>query len=244
MTQPSKDIRLQVGIADHFKTRRLVREAGEEGFRCLVRLWCWASQHRPKGVLTDMDPSDIAHASGWNGDPETWVKALLKVKWLDARSTADSNTNGTTGSIYELHDWREHQPYVTNGDRRKEQAKRAAEVRWGKRFSAGSNAERNAPPPTPTPTPVGGEGEEAPPLRSPDGFAAVPQRRAKPADRNPSILASLVRLTASWGLTPEEWEELVQFSPLPDDALLKTAKAAKNRTTLLQNAAPWLNQNP
>lgn len=90
----NKDIRITVGLADHHKTIKLIRKAGEGAFRCLLRLWCYAAEHRSHGVLHGMDATDIAIASGWTGDEAEWICALVSTGWLD-----DSD-GGLT-----LHDW-------------------------------------------------------------------------------------------------------------------------------------------
>jgi hypothetical protein len=150
----NKDIRITVSLPDHHKTIKLVRKAGEGAFRCLLRLWCYAAEHRPHGVLYGMDATDIAIASGWGGDEEEWVNALASTGWMDRQD----------GELT-LHDWEEHNPYAFHAEARSEKARNAAKAKWAKRNAATSNATSmnedswrqsasNAPSPAPTPSPT------------------------------------------------------------------------------------------
>ena len=53
------DIRLEVGILDHPKKVKLVKKLGWEAFECLLRLWMYVRERRPKGILTGMSPEDL-----------------------------------------------------------------------------------------------------------------------------------------------------------------------------------------
>lgn len=62
------DIRLSVGFFDHPKIIKLERQLGLEGVTALLRLWLWAAQNRPSGMLSGMDGEDIEIAARWKGD--------------------------------------------------------------------------------------------------------------------------------------------------------------------------------
>lgn len=123
------DIRIALGLADHPKTVKLTRKIGESAFRCLIRLWCFAAQNKPSGVLIGMDEMDIAIASGWTGDESEWVLALLSVGFIDRE-----------GDVLSLHDWEENNPWAAGAESRSGKAKKAAEARYAKQKSEQSNA--------------------------------------------------------------------------------------------------------
>src|SRR3990167_3732593 len=50
----------------------------------LIRLWTWAIQTRPDGVLEAEFPAKrLADICGYSGDQEEWMKILLSCRWLD-----------------------------------------------------------------------------------------------------------------------------------------------------------------
>ena len=61
----NSDIRLSIGFLDHPKTVKLQRQLGEAGVLSLLRLWLWAAQNRPSGILIGMDEDDIEIAARW-----------------------------------------------------------------------------------------------------------------------------------------------------------------------------------
>ena len=153
----AKDIRLKVDFMDHPKTVRLRRELGSEAVECLIRLWGFAADNRPKGELTDMDVDDIEIAAKWTGEQGKFVEVLLqkKSKFLMLKN-----------KHYVLHDWKEHQGFLYYADERSKKAKKAAGYRWkkgdAKRMlgACETDAKRmppaqkiDAPNPFPSPTP-------------------------------------------------------------------------------------------
>jgi len=107
-----------------------------------------------------MTNEEIVDAAGCESDAGGMLAALLDTKWID----------GEDGS-YRLHDWSEHQRWVIFAPKRKESARKAAEIRWHKKQvkqkvnaprmrpacegDAGSNAPSPAPDPNPSPIPKG-----------------------------------------------------------------------------------------
>ena len=130
----AKDIRLKKGFIDHPKTVRLERECGFEGVKSLLRLWDFAAENKPKGVLTNMDADDIEIAAKWTGEPGKFVKTLLKKK---------SNFLMLKDGVYEIHDWKEHQGYIYRSEERSKKAKDAAKERWTSK-SRSSKTSRSA----------------------------------------------------------------------------------------------------
>lgn len=154
-----KDIRVHISFPTHRKTRRLIKALGPEAPLCLLRLWCFAAQHRTTGLLNDLDNFDISEESGWKGEPEDFVQALLDAKYLD-----------DTKKGLKLHDWEQHQPFIATHKKRSEQASKAAKKRWEKKdkkqevvcgqhesallFDKSGNAPYPSPSPYPSPLPL------------------------------------------------------------------------------------------
>jgi len=145
----SKDIRLQVSFLDHPKTMRLKIELGSEGVFSLIRLWSFAAQNKPKGVLAGMDEIDIELAAKWTGTQGKFVKTILQesCKWLIEK-------NGT----FYLKNWKKHQGFVYHSEERSKKAKKAAELRWKKHLcsehSPSITALSSAYAPNPSPFPL------------------------------------------------------------------------------------------
>lgn len=156
------DLRLELGFADHRKTKKLVLRCGEEAVRCLLRLWEYAARKRVKGTLFGMSKEDIEIEAAWTGESGLLVDAMVEIGWINV------DENG----VFALHDWKQHQPWVYASEERSKNARRAAIAKWEKRGikpkdaprirnACGTSApsmrndeNRNAPSPTPTPTPI------------------------------------------------------------------------------------------
>lgn len=116
------DIRLAVSFRGHRKRKRLRLLLGPGSTDYLLDLWIATAMNHPDGILTGMDETDIALEAGWEGDPQTFVAALLECRLLE------KSEHG-----FVLHDWAEHQAYVVHAEDRKTQAKNAAAKRWAAR---------------------------------------------------------------------------------------------------------------
>lgn len=92
---------------------------GDNATDYLIDLWLGTAMNHPGGLPEGMTPVDIALEAGWEGDPETFITAMVKSGFLDA------NPQG-----YALHDWAEHQSYAIHAEQRKTQAREAANARW------------------------------------------------------------------------------------------------------------------
>lgn len=106
------DARLNVSIAHHPKTKRLVRKLGTDGAWRLVCLFLWAAENRSDGKLTGMTADDVELAVDWAGDEGAFVATLVAVGFLD----------GEEGS-YSIHDWADHNPWSAGASARSEKAK-------------------------------------------------------------------------------------------------------------------------
>lgn len=103
----NSDIRLSVGFFDHSKTIKLERQLGLEGVIALMRLWLWAAQNRPSGILSGMDEDDIEIAARWKGEVTAFNCVVTALKLLD-------KVNGT----YQIHDWQEHNAWQSDAENR------------------------------------------------------------------------------------------------------------------------------
>ena len=177
----SKDFRVAATFPDHPKTVKLVRRVGDTGVVCLVRLWGYATQYRPTGVLYDMSEEDVEIAAKWSGQLGAFVGALREVRYLD-------DVDGTLV----LHDWQEHNPFAFHSEERSEKAREAAQAKWDKFYakrSAEQSAEHSqaerlaesssAPSPIPSPTPKPKNKTIAPDGAFERFWSTYPKRKSK-----------------------------------------------------------------
>lgn len=109
------DIRLEVGLPNHPKTKRLVRLLGCAGPWHLIKLWLWVAGNRPEGDLAGMTTEDIELLVDWPEEEGAFVEALRSVGFLE----------GTEGS-YVVHGWRDRQPWAASSADRSVAGKWAA----------------------------------------------------------------------------------------------------------------------
>ena len=149
----NKDFRVEITIATHYKTKKLMRKLGDRSFYNLIRLWAFAAANKPNGDLSGMDEEDIEIAADWNGECSIFTLALLELKFIDKKD-----------NIYSIHNWENHNGYAFHAPARVERAKKAAKTRWGKHnekkdliltdaTSIALSNSKQCPLPTPTPTP-------------------------------------------------------------------------------------------
>ena len=72
------DIRIKFTLFQNTKTRKLQHILGSEAVLCLIRLWVWAAQNRPKGIFYNEDAIDVALAAEWPGDAESYNKSSIR----------------------------------------------------------------------------------------------------------------------------------------------------------------------
>ena len=113
------DIRLEVGILDHPKKVKLVKKLGWEAFECLLRLWMYVRERRPKGILTGMSPEDLEIAAKWEGESGVFYKTLVAFGWLDL-----------DGETIIIHDWAHHQHWAFGAEERSRISKENVNKRW------------------------------------------------------------------------------------------------------------------
>ena len=101
------DIRISVGFWQHPKTKKTIRRLGLEGVMALQVLWIWAAQNRPDGNLRGMDGEDVELAAGWEGEEGSFFATCLGL-WIDEDAEG-----------LRLHDWEEHNPWVSGSEARR-----------------------------------------------------------------------------------------------------------------------------
>ncbi|MBK8132615.1 MAG: hypothetical protein IPK48_07830 [Gammaproteobacteria bacterium] len=76
-------VRLSFGWNRHPKIVKLKKKLGAAGVLGLLKLWTFAAEYRPDGVLVGMDYDDIANAADYSGESGTFVAVLIQSRLLD-----------------------------------------------------------------------------------------------------------------------------------------------------------------
>ena len=88
-------------LRSHVKTARLRRLLGistAQAVGHLHMLWWWSIEHSHYGLFPpDYEAQDIADGSGWEGDPDTILNALVKAGWLKQRDKGWLEVHGWLG---------------------------------------------------------------------------------------------------------------------------------------------------
>jgi hypothetical protein len=100
----------------HRKTARLRVKLGNDALWLPPRLWAYAAEYHPDGVLGTYDPNELANLLGYTGDASSMLQAMLVAGFLDP-------------DPLRIHGWEEHNGYHATFAAR---AKKAAQVRWSK----------------------------------------------------------------------------------------------------------------
>ena len=109
-------------LARHPKTRKAARRADVSlptMIGHLHLLWYWALDLAPDGDLSKFDDEDLADAAMWEGDPETFVAALI--------DCGPGDQDGFLDPDHRLHDWDQ---YGGKYRKRVEAGRKGAEARW------------------------------------------------------------------------------------------------------------------
>ena len=115
------DIRLSLDFFDHPKSKKLKKRLGLEGVMALLKLWAWTAGNRPGGMLTGLDAEAVELAADWDGEDGTFVSTLLDLRLLD-------DADGT----FAIHDWEDHQAYVSKSEERSRRGSAGAAGKWKK----------------------------------------------------------------------------------------------------------------
>lgn len=94
------DIRVDVGFLDHWKTDTLISELGESAVLALMRIWIFAAQNKPDGMLTGIQESTIARIAKWRGEPGSLTNLLVELRFIEKDESG----------VLMLRDWEERQP--------------------------------------------------------------------------------------------------------------------------------------
>ena len=115
------DLRLALDFVDHPKAVKLRRRLGAEAVLSLLRLWAFAAQRHPDGLLAGVDDDDLEIAARWSDERAgELVPVLVELGFLEGPPQSRA-----------LHDWEEHQPWVSTAPQRTARARAAARARWG-----------------------------------------------------------------------------------------------------------------
>lgn len=126
------DMRMDPNWLSNIKIINLIEKLGAGAVLCLYRIYGYAAQYRQTGILTDMNDRAIERIALWDGEPGQLISTLLDEKLIQRRK------NGP----FFIHDWREHQPYVSTAKKRIKKAQKASKKRWAlddKKLSPCSN---------------------------------------------------------------------------------------------------------
>lgn len=73
-------VEAHAGLRDHLKTKKVARLLGVHKVQVIghmLCLWWWCQEYAQDGDLSSFDAADIAEAAEYEGDPQTFVDALL-----------------------------------------------------------------------------------------------------------------------------------------------------------------------
>jgi hypothetical protein len=132
----NSDIRISTTFFSHHKTKKLIRRLGADGVCYLLKIWTYAAQYRPNGILTGMTAEDIAVAVDWAGEPNDLVDPLCEIGFINQRDNEG----------YSIHDWEIHNAYAAAADERSQAASKAAKARWAKRGAPKDNSDCDKEP--------------------------------------------------------------------------------------------------
>ena len=93
-------VKIEQGTLTHRKTLRLKGLLGigvAQAVGHLTMLWVWAANNAKDGSLVGLTPTEIAEVSGWAGEPDDFMAALVDAGYID--HTPDG---------FRLHDWAEN----------------------------------------------------------------------------------------------------------------------------------------
>lgn len=114
----NEDIRIDINLLENKKYRRLRKRLGPAAMEALAALWCHTARNFPDGNLVGWTEDDVDDLLAGVGVANPGA-ALVETRWLD--KTEDG---------FHVHDWEQHQPYVTGAPARVEAARKAGEARW------------------------------------------------------------------------------------------------------------------
>lgn len=123
-------VKVFCSLFNHRKTIRLKSFLGDDAYWIPIRLWAYAAQNQPDGILKDYSASEIAEVIGYKKDATSMLEALLEARFLDS-------------DPLRIHDWEQYNSYHS---RYSERAHKAAKARWNKSSSVEPKKDPPVPP--------------------------------------------------------------------------------------------------
>lgn len=119
------DIRISTQFFTDMKILRLTALCGSDGVVGLQKLWIFAAQHRPDGMLTDVSDKEVPLITG-----------VSSPEFLNVLIDLDLLSRDSSGGLF-IVNWGKHQSWVVGAPERSEAARKAAVARWRKRINCG-----------------------------------------------------------------------------------------------------------
>lgn len=129
-----EDFRISTSFRNNKKRIRLQRCLGAEGVLAVIDLWGYAAENKPDGILSNMDEEDICIAANWGGDTAAFIDAIADKK---SRFIERDEESGW----YVIHDWMDHNPYVSSFEKRSQAGKKAINARWEREKKKNQNTD-------------------------------------------------------------------------------------------------------
>lgn len=114
------DIRVDTKFFQHPKTMKLQRLLGPGGVVGLLRLWLWAAENRPSGVLHGLGPDDLDLIAGGDqtdqtdqtGPRSSFCSVAKELGWVDEED-----------GVLVLHEWAQHNPWAADAPNRSDRGR-------------------------------------------------------------------------------------------------------------------------
>lgn len=106
------DVRINVGMPAHPKTKKLIKRLGTDAAWRLICLFAWVAANRSDGDLSSLSSEDIELCVDWPGPEGIFTQALVEVGFLE----------GSDG-CFSMHDWSSHNPWAAGAEARSEKAR-------------------------------------------------------------------------------------------------------------------------
>lgn len=117
-----QDFRVPCNFMRDLRFMRMFRDFGAEGALAILRLWDWVSEQFPtNGKIEGATPAVISLVCGITSNNKAFITAMI-----DAGVLAQDDTE-----TFYLPNWIEDQPYAAEAEKRSNQARKNAHMRWG-----------------------------------------------------------------------------------------------------------------
>lgn len=127
-------VKIEQGTLTHRKTLRLKGLLGigvAQAVGHLTMLWVWAANGTKDGSLAGMTPTEIAEVSGWAGEPDDFLAAMIDAGYIDEAPDG-----------FRLHDWAENTGQIEAEARREAARERQRRFKERKRAEKAAEAAR------------------------------------------------------------------------------------------------------